>query len=94
MADTQPHRKRVKHVDEPGHVHELTFSCYQRRPLLRSDTWTTWLGESIDRAASRHGFALVAFVFMPEHVHLLVYPRLIDALIVPAAPKRAGHPPD
>ena len=21
------HRKRVKHFDEPGHCHELTFSC-------------------------------------------------------------------
>jgi len=30
---------------------------------------------AIDRAIERHGFDLVAFVYMPEHVHLLVYPR-------------------
>lgn len=33
------------------------------------------LAESIDRAMQRHTFDLVAFVFMPEHVHLLVAPR-------------------
>jgi putative transposase len=32
------------------------------------------LSEAIDRANERHGFHLTAFVFMPEHVHLLVYP--------------------
>ncbi len=32
------------------------------------------LAESIDRAMLRHQFRLTAFVFMPEHVHLLVYP--------------------
>jgi len=32
------------------------------------------LGESIDRAADGHGYRLFGFVFMPEHVHLLLYP--------------------
>ena len=70
-----PHRKRVKHYNEPGHFHELTFSCYQRRPLLTNHRWRCLLSEAIDRATERHGYALNAFVFMPEHVHLLVSPR-------------------
>ncbi len=37
MGHSSPHRKRVRHFDEPGHVHELTFSCYERRPLLVDD---------------------------------------------------------
>lgn len=32
------------------------------------------LAVSIDRAIEQHSFRLIAFVFMPEHVHLLVYP--------------------
>jgi putative transposase len=32
------------------------------------------LSEAIDRATERHNYHLTAFVFMPEHVHLLVYP--------------------
>jgi len=32
------------------------------------------LSEAIRAALERYGFRLVAFVYMPEHVHLLVYP--------------------
>lgn len=71
----QPHRKRVRHFDEPGHVHFLTFSCYRRLPLLTNDLWRRMLCTAIDRAITRHRYRLFAFVIMPEHVHLLVQPR-------------------
>ncbi|MEM8735994.1 MAG: transposase, partial [Planctomycetota bacterium] len=54
--------------------HELTFSCYRRLPLLDDQWRLEQLSLSIDRATSKHGWQLAAFVFMPEHVHLLVYP--------------------
>ena len=38
----------------------------------------SWLGESIGRACVKHDTALWGYVFMPEHVHLMVYPRLVD----------------
>ncbi|MGA2620849.1 MAG: hypothetical protein ABSF26_24775 [Thermoguttaceae bacterium] len=59
------HRKRIRHFDDPGHVHELTFSCYQRWPLLTDDVWRGMLAESIDRAVDGHRYRLAAFVFMP-----------------------------
>ena len=68
------HRKRVRHYDEPGDCHELTFSCYRRLPLLTNDGWREMLSRSIDRAMLGHRYRLVAFVYMPEHVHLLVCP--------------------
>lgn len=68
------HRKQVKHYHEPGDVHELTFSCYRRRPLLTNDTWRGYLSANIDTAFEEQGCRLVAFVFMPEHVHLIVDP--------------------
>lgn len=73
---THPHRKRVKHFHTPGDLHEFTFSCYQRRPLLTDDDWCDQLARSLDDACAEHEIDLVAFVFMPEHVHMLVYPRL------------------
>jgi putative transposase len=79
MARKKPHRKKVKHYHEPGDFHELTFSCYHRMPLLTNDTWRRYLSESIEEACSIEEFRLVAFVFMPEHVHLLVYPTRSDA---------------
>jgi putative transposase len=37
-----------------------------------------WLAEAISAARSKLDFALWAYVFMPEHVHLIVYPRQSD----------------
>ena len=68
------HRKTVKHYEEVRALHELTFSCYHRMPLLTNDVWRRMLAESITAATERHSFDLVAFVFMLEHVHLLVLP--------------------
>jgi putative transposase len=76
-----PHRKRVKHYHEPGDLHELTFSCYRRLPLLTNDDWRRRLARSIDAAGQEESVRLVAFVFMPEHVHLLVHPILPEPRI-------------
>ena len=85
MNSPPGHRKTVRHYHDPGHVHELTFSCYRRWPLLTNDVWRGMLAESINRAMAGHGYRLAAFVFMPEHVHLMVYPLseadTIDALL-------------
>jgi putative transposase len=74
MGTQQPHRKRVKHFHVAGHFHELTFSCYRRQPLLTIDAWRERLARCIDTACHEEGFVLNAFVFMAEHVHLLVLP--------------------
>ena len=74
MDQSRSHRKRVKHVDNATDVRELTFSCYERRPLLTNNSWRELLARSIDAALVRHRYQLAAFVFMPEHVHLVVWP--------------------
>jgi putative transposase len=74
MPTPQPHRKKVKHYHVAGHFHELTFSCYRRKPLLTNDKWREMLSRSVDAACDTEEFQLIAFVFMPEHVHLLVLP--------------------
>lgn len=77
----KPHRKRVRHFDGLGHLHELTFSCYRRLPLLTNDVWQSFLARSLQEACELEHFELVAFVFMPEHVHLLVHPTNYDAKV-------------
>ena len=61
------HRKRVKHYHQPGELHELTFSCYHRMPLLSNDDWRLRLSRHVDTAGNECSCELVAFVFMPEH---------------------------
>jgi len=73
MPSLEQHRKRIRHFHEPGDVHELTFSCYRRLPLLTNNAWRTALSRSIDDACQSLGCHLAAFVYMPEHVHLLVW---------------------
>lgn len=67
--------KTCKRDNTPGHAHELTFTCFQRLPLLSKDRTRKWLIESISRARDRHEFDVWAYVIMPEHVHLLIHPR-------------------
>ncbi|MBN2561613.1 MAG: hypothetical protein JXQ75_11845 [Phycisphaerae bacterium] len=88
------HRKRVKHHDEPGQGHELTFSCYNRLPLLDDDHRCQRLAVAVDRAVGRHVFSLLAFVFMPEHVHLIVFPERLGATGGLPASAEPGHGPE
>jgi putative transposase len=75
LCEMTSHRKRLKHYNIPGDAHFLTFSCFKQMPLLDDDLTRTWVVESIERARRQHTFDLWAWVLMPEHVHLLVYPR-------------------
>jgi putative transposase len=71
----KPHRKACKSDNTPGDAHELTFSCFRRLPLLGKDRSRQWLIEALDQARRRRNFSLWAYVIMPEHVHVVVWPR-------------------
>ena len=75
------HRKRIRHFEQSRHLHELTFSCYSRRALLTNDQWQRVLAKSLSAACRDEQFRLVAFVFMPEHVHLLVLPKTSESKV-------------
>ena len=67
-------RKTCKRFNTPGDAHALTFSCFRRQPFLTKDGSRRWLLDAIDRARSKHNFHVWAYVIMPEHAHLLVWP--------------------
>jgi putative transposase len=68
-------RRHRKNYNEPGHAHELTFSCYRGFPFLSKERCCGWLADAIMDARRELEFDLWAYVFMPEHVHLIVQPR-------------------
>ena len=72
MGNVQ-HKRRA--FNEPGHAHALTFCCYRRYPFLRAERACHWLAEAIETARTVLDLDLWAYVFMPEHVHLVVHPR-------------------
>ena len=69
------HRKRVRHYNDPGHAHFLTFSCYKNLPLLTRERPLRWFIDAIIQAGEKYRFAVWAYVIMPEHAHLLVFPQ-------------------
>ncbi len=62
-----------------GHLHFLTFSCYQRRPLLSPPRRDLFL-ETLERIRRRYRIVVIGYVVMPEHVHLLVTEPQRDTL--------------
>ncbi len=68
-------RKLRRSGEDPGCAHELTFSCYHRRPLLMDDRIRKWFVDGVNAARRKHDLELWAFVIMPEHVHILFLPR-------------------
>lgn len=68
-------RKLRKRFDEPGDARELTFSCYKRFPFLSRDRTRQWFIDAMIDARQKFSIDVWAYVMMPEHVHLLIYPR-------------------
>jgi putative transposase len=74
MEKTLRHKK-CKRLNIPGHAHELTFSCYRQQNFLNEDKIREYLANAIGRAREKHDFDIWAYVIMPDHVHLLIYPK-------------------
>jgi putative transposase len=69
-----PIRRSNRSYNIAGHAHELTFSCFQRLPLLNKDQSRQWFVQALDKARHRRQFLLWAYVIMPEHVHIVIWP--------------------
>jgi putative transposase len=67
-------RKKRRTYNVPGDAHELTFSIYRRLPLLARTAARDLFIACLDRARKSGGFRIIAYVVMPNHVHLLVIP--------------------
>jgi REP-associated tyrosine transposase len=64
--------KRLVRIYGRGHLHFITFSCYRRMAFLRSARAKNLFVQILGQVRDRYGFALVGYVVMPEHVHLLI----------------------
>jgi putative transposase len=64
--------KNLKRITGRGDLHFITFCCYQRRPLLASPRARNLVVQILKEVRARYHFALVGYVVMPEHIHLLM----------------------
>jgi len=61
-------------IDEKYYPHFLTFSCYHKMSLFKDSCLYQLFIDALDNARNKLGFELFAFVVMPDHVHMVVYP--------------------
>ena len=66
-------KRRVRY-NERSQPRELTFCCYRHYAFLGRDRTREWFCEALDEARTEFAFHPWAYVVMPEHVHVLVYP--------------------
>jgi putative transposase len=74
-------RKVRRSVNAQGHAFELTFSCYHGFQFLNKDRTRQCFVEALEEARRKLPIDLWAYVIMPEHVHVLVYPRGDEAVV-------------
>jgi putative transposase len=84
---------------QTGDLHFLTFSCYQRLAYLRDHGAANQFESSLEAVRRRYGMAVLGYVVMPEHVHLLVnepkgcrLDRAIQAVKISVSRRRPQRP--
>ena len=76
MQPVEPNIRKTRRAwDEPGHAHFLTYSCFRRWPLLSRDRSRGWVIAALETARRQLNLELWAYVIMPEHVHVLLWPK-------------------
>jgi len=67
--------KTVRRRHEPGNDHSINFTCFKNQKFLSNERACLWFLDSLRDAIENHVCALWAFCVMPDHAHLLVYPK-------------------
>jgi putative transposase len=74
---------RIHGFDYRGsYPYSLTFCTFRRRPYFEDVSVVSIVLREILRTASEHGFDVLAYCFMPDHLHLLVQGRSPDARLL------------
>jgi len=65
---------RLKHFYGENHYHYLTESTYHRARVFDSDRFKQHFVQTLGDLRAELGFKIFAYVLMPEHCHLLIWP--------------------
>ena len=64
--------KRLHRYYGAGYSHFITTSCYRRLPFLGSSRHRDLCLKCLEQTRRCYGFAIIGYVVMPDHVHLLL----------------------
>ena len=68
----------MRRIERPGPDRFLTFSCRHRLPLFGNTRIRDLFAKHLDAARAGGAFLVHAWVVMPEHIHLLLFPTTED----------------
>jgi putative transposase len=68
------YRKTRVVCNVPGNAHELTWTCFHNRPFFNADRCSNWFLLALERSRRKYAYHLWAYVIMPTHVHVLLWP--------------------
>jgi putative transposase len=74
-----------------GDLHFITFACYQRRPLLASTRARNLAVQILGEVRTRYRFALLGYVVLPEHVHVLISEDSLPAKVLQVFKQRVSR---
>jgi putative transposase len=63
---------RLERRQNTGNLHYLTFSCQDQNPYLQPAAAKSLFLTVLESRRLRYRFAVIGYVVMPEHVHLLI----------------------
>jgi len=66
---------RLRHFDDFGTARAVNFSCYHRHRLLTDEPAIRIFLNECDAMRKHYDIAIVGYVIMPSHVHLVLVPR-------------------
>jgi len=83
----------LKRLQQAETLHFVTFSCFQRLPLLASPLHKDTLEAMLEQMGARHRVSVYAYALMPEHVHLLTNepPAIVLAQFLKALKQRTSR---
>ena len=63
------------HYNTPGHAHELTVSCFKGIPFFNDTAACDRFLTELYQAKIDFSFSIWAYVIMPQHIHILIFPN-------------------
>ena len=66
---------RLRHYDHLGTARFVTFCCYHRYQLLTDSNDIRAVLGCLDGVCRKDDIRILGYFIMPEHVHLLIWPR-------------------
>jgi len=65
---------KLKHYDNDGRARFITFCTHKRLPLLTNNKFRQIIIDSFKLIREEYNLKLIAYVIMPEHIHLVILP--------------------